>query len=139
LVWLPYYHLDFEPPDGTPLPGVESLIDALGGAFAQITLANQSVQDGGAGPTFEPSLNLETAERLGREGWLRRRLLWRSPGAAALGALQRWELIRYPFWVYYYERRRGRLDVKLLDAVNGSRPGAAVKVAFLRALVGSEG
>lgn len=44
------------------------------------------------------------------------------------------ELVHHPYWVYYHERGRARLDVRLLDAVNGARTGPGIKIRFLEAL-----
>jgi len=43
------------------------------------------------------------------------------------------EPIQYPYWVYYYERRRGQIDVRLLDALTGRPTGGKVKTALLAA------
>ena len=46
-------------------------------------------------------------------------------------------LYYYPVWVYYYQRRRIYIDIKVFDAVTGKPAGAKVRVGVLNALVAS--
>ncbi len=55
--------------------------------------------------------------------------------APRLGDVLESDVVGYPFWVYYFERRRGRLDIKLLDAVTGRSPGPKTKATLLQAFV----
>jgi hypothetical protein len=48
------------------------------------------------------------------------------------------ELLQYPFWIYYYERRRERLDIRVLDAVTGSKPGPSIRASFLNAFASAQ-
>ena len=44
-------------------------------------------------------------------------------------------LLRCPFRVYYYERRRGVIDIKTLNAATGEKGGVRTKRAVLDALL----
>lgn len=43
--------------------------------------------------------------------------------------------VAYPYWVETYERRPGRLDIRVLDAVTGQPAGPRVKIAIVEAFV----
>ncbi len=45
------------------------------------------------------------------------------------------ELVAYPYWVETYERRPGRFDIRVLDAVTGQPAGPRVKIAIVDAFV----
>lgn len=40
-----------------------------------------------------------------------------------------------PYWVYYYRRRGNRIDIRLVDAATGERPGSKTKAGVLTAFV----
>ena len=48
------------------------------------------------------------------------------------------DLLHWPIWVYYYERQPGRLDIRVLDAVTGSKPGPRVRVSLLDAFAAAK-
>lgn len=41
------------------------------------------------------------------------------------------ETVPYPYWVRIFRNRRGKLDMNVLDAVTGKRPGGKTKVSIL--------
>ena len=89
---------------------------------------------------FSPTLDEAGAVEAARSGLITAVL--RSPGWSAkprVGSLRSVELLQYPFWVYYFERRRGLLDAKLLDAVTGRPTGGKVKDAMMAAFVEARG
>ncbi len=64
--------------------------------------------------------------------------LLRSRGGSRkplVGEVQDVAMLQYPYWVYYYERRKGRLDIKVLDAVTGGPPGPKIKASLLAAFI----
>ena len=85
--------------------------------------------------SFEPRLSPKEAEAIARQQL--RLLLLRRPGwrrKVETPDPKRSELIDYPYWVYYYQRRRALLDVKILDAVTGEVTGPKIKTSLLDAL-----
>ena len=55
-----------------------------------------------------------------------------------MGDLVSSDLLLYPFWVYYYERKPGALDILIEDAVTGAKGGAKTKAAILNAFKAQE-
>jgi len=135
LVWLPHYRLTVELEGKHRTAPVEVLVGAIDGHFALVDLAR--VQWRRAPPTsaFEAHLGPDEAVATARERLLR--TILQVPGLPSrphVGQVLATSLIHYPFWVWYYQRRRGILDFKMLDGMTGSAAGARLKVAFLQAL-----
>jgi hypothetical protein len=131
---MPYYVIRFEVggPHGTGVMTVS--VDAHAGTFA-VFLAQADVVEGPVrGEAFGPALSEEEAIDAARKGLLRALLSQRSKGRRMKpGDVKHVDLLRYPYWVYYYERRRGLLDIRVVDARSGERPGTKTKYAILSA------
>ena len=133
-IWLSYYQI---PIDVTSVhgPGVITVsVEAHSGAFAIFEMHKDIVEGELEGQAFPPKLTEEEAAVIGRKGLLKSIMRRRgqrgkpvvhSPGAA--------EVFYYPYWVYYYERRRGFIDIKALDALTREKAGARTKVGILGA------
>jgi hypothetical protein len=134
IVWLPHYRVTFETVRADQRSTVDTLI---GGHDRQVTICdfNGVLWDSEAAhETFDPELRETEAPELARRGLLAALLRGRGP-KPSIGKMLNLQLVHYPYWAYYYERRGGLLDVKMLDAVTGSPAGPKTKVAFLAALV----
>lgn len=136
IVWLPCYHIAVE----TTSKGVVRQANVLvGGCDRQFSLVGQP------GPVFEtrkdvepfpPTIGQAEAADLAQSGLVSAVL--RSPGwrgKPKIGQTRSVELVNQPYWVYYYERRPGRLDIKVLDAVTGKTPGPKTKLAMIQAFI----
>ncbi len=84
---------------------------------------------------FMPTLSAAAAiERIDRELLTLRLGRWGK--AARVPPCRECELaiVHYPYWVYYFRRRRDTLDFSMLDALTGRPAGPKAKLAFLAAL-----
>ena len=135
LVWLPSFIVPFHVNSRKGAGVITVSVEAWSGAFAIFEM-HDMVESGGPleGELFEPRLGEPEAIAQGRDNLLHTILRQRSfgpkPEIRASGEV---ELLHYPFWVYYYERRPGRLDIKLIDAVTGAKGGAKTKSGLLAA------
>ncbi len=134
LVWLPAYLVTIE----LDLRGVKSdvtcSVEGLSGSFA-IFQMHSEIEDGmPAGDSFPPVIDAQSAEHSARESLIKTILRRRGrAGKPVPGATRSVEPLLWPYWVYYHSRRGGRLDVQLLDAVTGDRPGHKIKLGLLEA------
>jgi hypothetical protein len=134
LVWLPAYLVTIE----LDLRGVRNdvtcSVEGLSGSFA-IFQIHSSIEDGGPpGESFAPVIDALTAERTARESLIKTILRRRGrAGKPVPRGTKSVEPLLWPYWVYYHSRRGGRLDVQLLDAATGDRPGRKIKLGLLEA------
>ncbi len=132
---MPYYLLHVAPriDEGPP---ITVSVSGYAGIFAIFQLHEFLLDGAPPEEAFPPALTPEEAERVARRELVGTLIRLRGnrkrfePGDT-VGI----ELIHYPYWVYYFERRRGRLDMRVLDALTGEKPGHRLKLAMLEALV----
>lgn len=136
LVWMPHYLITFRvvSPKG---PGESDVsVDAYLGAFAIFQMHDQLREGEMEEDAFPPEMPAAQAVADARKRLLQsimyRRGHRNKPYPEEALALQ---TFYYPFYVYYYERRRGKLDIKVFDPVRGENPGSKTKNAILRAMV----
>lgn len=134
LVWLPYYVVEFE----VSTPGgddhISISVETHGGATA-VFLMQQVVRSSHvAGEVLPPGMEESQATAVARKGLLAALLAQRGKAVRFVprGVLHV-DLLHFPFWVYYHRRRRGRLDIVVIDAVTGARLGAKFKYAMIDA------
>ncbi len=136
LIYLPYYLVIIETTFRAVARDVNTLVEAYSGSFAILGEQDVTRESGSEHPCFPPAIELEDATEIARNGLalalLRSRGGQRKP---QVGEVRKTDLLGYPFWVYYYERRRKRLDIKVLDAVTGRLPGPKVKSSLLAAFI----
>ncbi len=140
VVWLPYYRVTIESVAKGQSRQIDTLVGGHDGSFAVMDLAGLTLEPQPQAEHFDPTLDEAEADQIARSGLVA--AILRSPGWASkptVGDTHRVELIQYPFWVYTFERRRGRLDIKVLDAVTGNLPGPKVKGSILEAFVSASG
>ncbi len=134
LVWLPAYLVTIPLDLNGRLNDAVCSIDGLSGSFA-IFQAGSALDDGAVpGESFPPAIGAADAERIAREllitTILRRRGRFGKPTPGPTRSIQP---LLWPYWVFYHSRRGGRIDIQLLDAVTGVRPGRKIKLGLLEA------
>lgn len=138
LVYIPHFVITIPVFQGESKSTVTAAIEASSGAFSlrrytDDILASEMPD---RADEFAPRISEEEALAIARDGILknalrerggRRSFKWADPESV--------ELLQHPFWVYYHHRRRGFIDIRLLDAVTGDRPGSKTKGGVLDAFV----
>ena len=133
---MPHYLIEFAVTSRRGPGTITVSVEAHSGAFAVIESARGVVERPDEKNTFPPKLGQEEAVVMGRKDLLqsimrRRGQRHRPLIEKAVGV----DLFHYPYWVYYYERRRGRLDVKVLDALTREPGRPRTRAGVLSALV----
>ncbi|MCB9782761.1 MAG: hypothetical protein H6751_07330 [Candidatus Omnitrophica bacterium] len=140
LVWLPHYIVTVLV-DSKIGPGeIDVSVEAHSGSFAIFEMhENLEEKDEVEGEVFDLKIGEKEAVEIGRRELLktilRRRGQREKPAIVGSGKV---DLFYYPFWIYYYERRRGLLDIQIYDAARGEKGGARTKVGILSGLIGSD-
>jgi len=132
VVWLPAYLVTIALERSIGPDRVTCSVEGFSGSFAIFEMP-AAVRDGEPeGESFPPQISVTQAEEIAREG-LVTTLLRRSGQARRVrpASTQSIELLLWPYWVYYHRGRRGRMDIQLLDAATGSRPGLKIKLGLL--------
>jgi len=109
-------------------------VDACSGSFAFFQMHDAIVDGEAEGETFPALLDEAAAENIAREELMKVILRRRSRAGKPLPTKTlRAELLSYPYWVYYYQRRPGLIDIKVLDAATGRPVGNKIKIGILNA------
>ena len=135
LVHLPHYLVKLSFQQGSAQHSATLLVGGLEPTVALIDPVSLTWSEQLPAETFPPRLDAAQATELAHRETLR--LLLTKPAlrsAPISHAAPTAELVQYPFWAYYFRRRGGMLDVRLLDAVTGSTAGPKAKIALLAAL-----
>ena len=153
-VWLPYWFVAWQLEQGAPyregeseraLPSYfETMVCAINGTAYAVQAEQQRFDHPPSGGQFEgestPPFRLESAHALDHSRSLARRFLGgggRRIRASHLSQIPttvaRW---RYPVWVQTWERKPGRLDLRVLDGVTGEACESAVRRAVLDGILG---
>lgn len=130
---MPHYLMTFTMHGRRGVETADVTVDGLTGQFALFFAKHQISEGVLEGDIPVPAIGPERAEALARRGahsWL---LRYHRVRKLNIGALETIEVLRYPFWVYYYQRRRGLLDLRIVDAVTGELPGSKLKYGIVRA------
>ncbi len=140
IVWLPHHIVSIQV-DSRQGPGeIDISVEAQSGAFA-IFQMHENLEDVESveGEVFDFKIEEKEAIEIGRRELLktilRRRGQREKPAIVGAGKVDHFY---YPFWIYYYERRRGLLDIQVFDAARGIKGGTRTKVGILSGLVGSD-
>ena len=133
LIWMPSYLVTIATRSTRGESTVTCSIDGCSGSFALFELQD-AIEEGTVGESFAPTLSATEAEDLARRGLLQVILRRRSRrGKTAPEGTRCVQLLRYPYWVYYYRRGRNLVDIKVLDAATGLRTGPKLKTGILEA------
>jgi len=138
LIYIPHYAITIPVYQAESKSTACAAIEACSGAFTlrryKDELLSNAPQD--LGQVFASQITEDDALEIAQDGILknalrerggRRTFKWAEPESI--------ELLQHPFWVYYYARRRNLLDIRLLDAVTGDRPGSKTKGGVLDAFI----
>jgi hypothetical protein len=137
-VWLPHYRIDIEGHYARRRGCLSASIEAWSGAFAFFQLHDTLAEGLPPGPYFEAGIPEEEAVRLARREMLRNIMRRRGQQEKpALGKTLSASLFHYPFQVLYFQRRRGRIDIRIQDAYTGERGGNRNRTGLLQALTES--
>ncbi len=138
-LWLPYYLIPFQVTSGKG-PGIITVsVEGHSGSFALFEMHGSLAQGELAGETPPPKLTIDEATATGRSELLR--TIMRRRGQFGKPIIEEdlgVDLFYYPYWIYYFERRRGLLDILICDAVTGDKGRARTKTGILSALVGDD-
>lgn len=135
-VWLPHYRIDIEGHYAKRTGCLSASLEAWSGAFAFFQLHDALHEGPPPGPHFPPGLEEQQAIRLARREMLRNIMRRRGQREKpTLGKTLSISLFHYPFWVLYFQRRRGRIDIRIQDAYTGERGGNRNRAGLLSALV----
>lgn len=139
-VWIPYYEIVLRVRSGRGPGAITVSVDALSGAFALFELHDELVEAPVAESSFPPALAVEEAVGMGREqllcAILRRRSGEQKP---VIEETLDTALFHYPYWVWYYARRGGRIDIRLQDAYTGGPGGGRTRAGLIGAFVAARG
>ena len=134
LVWMPSYLLTIRLESKQGPSEVTCSVDACSGSFAFFQMHDAIVDGEAEGETFPALLDEAAAENIAREELMKVILRRRSRAGKPLPTKTlRAELLSYPYWVYYYQRRPGLIDIKVLDAATGRPVGNKIKIGILDA------
>jgi hypothetical protein len=134
LAWLPYYIVPVEVQSRKGDGVIEVSVEAISGAFAIFQMQPNLEEGPPDGEIYPPKLSVAEAQEIGRKRLLKSVMFKRGQrGKPVPVATGEPELMHYPFWIYYYERRRSLIDFKVLDAATGKRAGHHSKLSFLEA------
>jgi hypothetical protein len=139
LIWIPYFlvpiHVRSRRGPGT----IHVSVEAHSGAFAVFQMHENLVEGTPRGEAFTPKVDAEEAKRIGRQELLR--TIMRRRGQREKPVIEDADepsVFYYPYWVYYYERRRGRLDIRLCDALTREKGGTRTKAGVLSAFMAAD-
>ncbi len=139
LVWLPYYIIRSRLRSASSESEITVSVEGYSGSFAIFQTQADIIDGEPKGETFPPRLDENEAARIARKELLAVIMRQRSGREKPVpGDVVNVELLQYPFWVYYYERRRERLDIRVLDAVTGSKLGPSIRASLLNAFAAAK-
>ena len=135
LVWMPYYRVPVRYTSKHGPGTVEIAVEAHGGEARLIADAQLLPDPPAEGAVFPPRLSGDEATVIARREAIRIVMIQRGRSKPVIEGADAPTLLRCPFWVYYYERRRGMIDIKTLNAATGEKGGVRTKRAVLDALL----
>jgi hypothetical protein len=134
LVWMPHYLIELEATSRKGSAALHLTVDAYAGSFTIVDLERPLEEAQPSEEIFPPRMTAEEAEVIGRQELIRAIMRRRGhrdrPTPQATTSV---DLFYYPFWVYYYERLPGAIDIAVLDAAAGEKAGPKMKAAVLDA------
>jgi hypothetical protein len=140
LAWLPYFMVPIRVVSKGGPGEITVSVEAYSGAFAVFEMHDNLVEGRFDGDVFPPKLEESEAVQLARTGLLK--AIMRRRGQRHKPVIDEVLDVRvfyYPYWVYYFERRRNRIDFKIMDALTGEKGGARTKTGLLGAFVEAGG
>jgi hypothetical protein len=139
-IWLPYYLITFRVTSRKGPGEVDVSVEAYSGSFAFFQMREVLEEGSPEGETFPPKLAAEAAIESGRKDLLRAIMRRRGQfGKPVVEEALQVELFHYPLWVYYYQRARQFIDIRVQDAITGEKAGQRTRVGVLSAMAGPDG
>ena len=135
LVWMPYYRVPVRYLSKRGPGRADIAVEAYGGEARLIADVELSPVPAEEGTIFPPKLSGDEAEIIARREAIRIVMIQRGRAKPTIEGADSPTLLRCPFWVYYFERRRGVIDIKTLNAATGEKGGVRTKRAVLDALL----
>lgn len=136
LLWMPHYLIDLEIESGKGTAIQQVTLDAWGEVFALWNIQEPPSSGKPDGESFPPRLDVDAAVIKATLALTSTTLHMRGQkGKPHVNRHTAVQLLYYPYWVYYFERRAGRFDLKVIDGAMGERPGNQIKRAILEAFI----
>ena len=134
-IWMPYHVVTVEAlAEGKPSSTVVS-VDGWTGGFAIFQRTENVLEGDPEGEVFPPHIAQEDAEELARKRTLEYLLRRRGGRKPEITGVADTRLVWFPYWVYYFETRKGKYDIRLIDGATGEVPGNKMRVAVLNAFL----
>ena len=134
LIWMPAYLVTISMKTPRGENDLTCFVDGRSGSFALFDMNDAISGDALDAETFATVYDKAEADSIVREELVKVILRRRSRAGKPLPReTKRNELLSYPYWVYYYQRRPGLIDIKVLDAATGRTVGNKIKLAVLDA------
>lgn len=137
-IWFPYYLIDFQVTSSKGPGTMLCSVEAWSGSFAIFQLEDfllDGIPNDDA-PRFEPRITEEAAQESARKDLLHTIMRQRSRGAKPIPeAILSTGLIYYPLYIFYFQRKKNFIDIKLRDGVNGQGIGQRTKGGVLQAFL----
>lgn len=134
-LWMPAYAVRLRTVARGKNEWVWTAVDGWADDFSLFEREDQIALHEPAEDAFPPLFDEAQAADRARKGLLQ--YILRRRGQTNKPVIEEVEVIRlyhYPLWVYYY-RRRGRIDLKVLDGYTGRPAGAKLRAAVVGALI----
>ncbi len=136
LIWMPHYLIDLEIESVKGTAVQQVTLDAWGEVFALWNFELPPETGQPDGESFPPRLDEATAVSKATLSLTGTTLHMRGQkGKPQVNRHTAIRLLYYPYWVYYFERRPGRYDIRVVDGVIGELPGNQMKRAILEAFI----
>tara|TARA_R110001592_G_scaffold133907_2_gene349376 strand:+ start:41 stop:631 length:591 start_codon:yes stop_codon:yes gene_type:complete len=140
-IWFPYHIYTLEMTSRRNPGLMQVSVEAWSGAFAIFQLGGELIDSPPEkGEVFAPRLHLEDCESHARDNLLHTIMRQRSRlgGKPVAGAVVERETILYPLWVYYFARKKGVIDIKIVDGISGRPSGHRTRTGVLDAFVAKQ-
>ena len=136
LIWMPHYLIDLEIESvrGTAIQRVT--LDAYCAVFALWNIEDPPAHGVPGGESFPPRMDVSTATAKAAVALTNTTLHMRGQkGKPKVNRHTAIQLLYYPYWVCYTERRPGKYDIRIVDGAMGEQPGNQIKRAVLEAFI----
>ncbi len=133
-IWFPFYFIRIHVVSRKGPGSFMTMLDGWRGSFSIVQGEFDTLDGHPEGGGFPPKLTGPEAETMARQQLSRSILAQRSFGPKPeITGHDAAECLQYPLYVYYHERRPGRIDIRVLDGISGELTGAKLKQGILDA------
>lgn len=139
LVWLGHYIVPVKVTSRRGPGQIDVAVEGHSGAFSVFERHRNLVERDIEEEAFPPRLTEAEAAAIGRKELLKTIMRRRGQlGKPTITDTLPPSVFYYPFWVYYYERRKGLLDIRVLDALVHKKAGPKNRSGILSAFIGAD-